>query len=81
MHPLSSTMEHQHIQNQGDIMGDVKKEQYGSANSLDNAERKRYFLFIKEFNKNAIDLDVMNLLNYFSATHNHEYILVMKSLL
>lgn len=42
MHPLSNTMERQQVQNQGDIMGDTK-EQFGSANSLDNAERKRYF--------------------------------------
>lgn len=40
MHPLSSTMERQ--QSQVDIMGDIKKEQYGSSNSLDKAERKRY---------------------------------------
>lgn len=41
MYPLSNTMEQHNLQNPGDIMGDVKQEQYGSTNSLDNAERKR----------------------------------------
>lgn len=41
MHPLSSAMEQQHLQNQGDIMGDVKKDQFGSEHSLDNVELKR----------------------------------------
>lgn len=41
MHPLSTTMEQHNLQNPGGIMGDVKPEQYGSTNSLDNAERKR----------------------------------------
>lgn len=34
-------MEQQHQQNQGDIMGDVKQDQYGSTNLLDITERKR----------------------------------------
>lgn len=41
MHPLSSAMEQQHLQNLVDIMGDVKKDQFGSENSLDNVELKR----------------------------------------
>lgn len=39
MHPLSSTMERKHLQNQIDTMGDIKPEKYGSTNSLDNAGR------------------------------------------
>lgn len=47
MHPLSNTMERQHLHSQGDVMGDVKQEKCGSTNSLDNAGRKRYFLSYK----------------------------------
>lgn len=75
MHPLSSTMERQNLQNQGDvIMGDVKQEKYSSTNSLDNDERdnhhKRYFHINIYFNKNAITFDVVNRLNNLFYTYN-----------